>query len=189
MSHVLQARKTSSQYVAFLRGINVGGHASIKMVDLKAAFERMGFQEVRTVLASGNVIFAAITKDSKTLAKEIEAGLKKVFQKDIGVLVRRLDDLKQLRSAQPFAGIMVTPSMRLYVTFFSEPTGLRTIAITYSTPKGEFRILQATAGEVFSVVDLAKGKGTPEAMIILEKSFGTNMATRNWNTILKILNH
>ncbi|MDD8012128.1 MAG: DUF1697 domain-containing protein [Acidobacteriota bacterium] len=46
-------------YVAILRGINVGGHAVIKMPVLKAAFEKMGCEDVRTVLASGNMVFAA----------------------------------------------------------------------------------------------------------------------------------
>lgn len=44
-------------YVAFLRGINVGGHAVIRMSELQRAFEGLGFENVRTVLASGNVIF------------------------------------------------------------------------------------------------------------------------------------
>ena len=43
-------------YVAFLLGINVGGHRKIKMSDLRTLFEKMGFSNVKTVLASGNVI-------------------------------------------------------------------------------------------------------------------------------------
>lgn len=174
-------------YVAFLRGINVGGNTAIKMADLKAAFEKIGFRDVRTVLASGNVIFSTISKDPKMLAKEIETGLKKTFGKDIGVIVRSSDDLKKLQSSDPFKGIKVTPSTRLYVTFLSEKPRPRTIGIPYSTPEGEFRILQATCGEVFRVVDLLKGKGTPEAMLILEREFGSRLTTRNWNTVLKVL--
>lgn len=185
MANIKQA--SDRRYVAFLRGINVGGNTVIKMADLKATFERMGFQDVRTVLASGNVIFAAIAKDPKTLATEIETGLKKALGKDIDVVVCSSDDLKKLQSSEPFKGIEMTPSMRLYVTFLSAKIQPRTICIPYSTAEGEFRILQATAGEVFSVVDFAKGKGTLEAMLILEKEFGSKLTTRNWNTVLKIL--
>jgi uncharacterized protein (DUF1697 family) len=174
-------------YAAFLRGINVGGHAPIKMADLKVAFENMGFENVRTVLASGNVVFETVKKKPALLAKEIGAGLKKAFEKDIAVAVRGLDDLKKLQSSDPFKGITVTPSTRLYVTFLSEKTRPRTISIPYSAPEGEFRILKATAGEVISAVDLAKGKGTPEAMLVLEREFGSNLTTRNWNTVLKVL--
>ncbi len=179
--------KSDRRYVAFLRGINVGGHASIKMADLQAAFAGMGFRDVRTVLASGNVIFTSERSDQKALAREIGSGLKKLLKKDVGVVVRSQYDLEKLQSADPFKGIEVTPSIRLYVTFLSEKTQPRTIGIPYSTPEGEFRILQATCGEVFSVVDLAKGKGTTEAMAIIEKEFGANVTTRNWNTILKAL--
>ncbi len=63
--------------VAFLRGINVGGHAPIKMADFKAVFENMGFADVRTVRASGNVIFKSGRPEQKALAREIESGLKK----------------------------------------------------------------------------------------------------------------
>lgn len=165
----------------------MGGHASIKMADLKAAFERMGFREVRTVLASGNVIFKSEQSDQKALSKEIESGLMKAFNKNVAVVLRGLDDLEKLKFSEPFREIEVTPSMRLYVTFLSEKTQPRSIGIPYSTPEGELRILRATAGEVFSSVDLSKGKGTPEAMLILEREFGSKLTTRNWNTILKIL--
>ena len=83
----------------------MGGHAPIKMTDLKAAFERMGFQDVRTVLASGNVIFKAGHADKKALAAEIEARLKATLKTDIKVMVRERDGLDKLRSANPFKGI------------------------------------------------------------------------------------
>jgi uncharacterized protein (DUF1697 family) len=179
--------KNNFYFAAFLRGINVGGHAAIKMADLKAAFEKMGFAGVRTVLASGNVIFAARQADEKSLCAGIESGLKKAFNRDIRVLLRNRDDLERLRSLKPFEGIEVTPAIRLYVTFLSDGVKTPAITIPYATPKKELRILRATATEVFSVVDLGKGLGTPEAMAILEREFGSNITTRNWNTVLKTL--
>jgi uncharacterized protein (DUF1697 family) len=103
------------------------------------------------------------------------------------VILRGLADLKKLQSSEPFQGIKVTPSIRLYVTFLSEKDRPRTITIPHTTFQKEFRILHATPTEVFSVLDLSKGKGTPEAMNILEKEFGSNVTTRNWNTVLKTL--
>ncbi len=180
-------KNDSYQYVAFLRGINVGGHVLIKMIDLKKAFEKMGFENVRTLLASGNVVFESEQTDKKALTTEIESLLKKAFEKDISVILRSLDDLKKLQSSEPFKGIKVTPSIRLYVTFLSEKARLHTITIPYTTLQKEFRILHATHMEVFSVLDLSIGKGTPDAMNILEKEFGSNVTTRNWNTILKVV--
>jgi uncharacterized protein (DUF1697 family) len=175
------------RYVAFLRGINVGGHALVKMADLKKAFAEMGFANVRTLLASGNVLFDSGQADKKVIAEKIGDGLRKLLRKDVGVALRSRDDLETLRLADPFKGIEVTPDIRLYVTFRGERAGPRSISIPYATPQGELRILRATPTEVFSVLDLAKGKGTPEAMAIIEKEFGASVTTRNWNTVLKAL--
>ena len=75
------------QYLALLRGINVGGNKMIKMEDLRKAFEGSGYQHVRTLLASGNVIFEAPKTKSEILSKTIEAKLKTEFGHEIGVLL------------------------------------------------------------------------------------------------------
>ena len=173
-------------YIAFLRGINVGGHGVVKMAELRNAFEAMGFASVRTLLASGNVIFETERKDRKALTREIESRLA-AFKKDIRVVLRGLEDIRALQESDPFKGIKVTPSVRLYVTFLSEKAESPAITIPYATPQKEFRILRASRTEVFSVLDLSKGKGTPDVMNVLEKEFGSNNTTRNWNTVLKAL--
>jgi uncharacterized protein (DUF1697 family) len=181
--------KSSIHYCAFLRGINVGGHAIIKMAELQRTFERMGLENVRTLLASGNVVFETGQADEKRLTKKIETELKAAFKYDIAVMLRSLDDLKALRSAEPFRGIKVTPDIRLYVTFLPVAAKPKTITIPFATARNELRIPGVAAREVFSVVDLSKGRETTEAMNILEKEFGSNVTTRNWNTVLKILEH
>jgi uncharacterized protein (DUF1697 family) len=174
-------------YVAFLRGINVGGRALIKMADLKAAFEKMGLRNVRTVLASGNVIFESGRRDEDDLGQCIEAELKKAFHKDIRVIIRSLEALKKLRSSDPFKGIRMTPSLRLYVTFLSGSAKSPPADVSDAKLRDGFRILRTTVGEIISVIDLSKGKGTPDLMGRLEKEYGANATTRNWNTILKVL--
>ena len=77
------------RYVAFLRGINVGGHALIKMADLKKAFAEMGFANVHTLLASGNVLFETGPAERKAIAGKIGSGLKQLLKKDVGVALRR----------------------------------------------------------------------------------------------------
>src|SRR5512136_2625192 len=110
-------RKGNINYCGFLRGINVGGHALVKMAELKNAFEKMGFENVRTVLASGNVLFETGQSNKKVLVAKIERELKQAFKKDIKVMLRSLADLKRLQSASPFENIEVTPGTRLYITF------------------------------------------------------------------------
>ena len=174
-------------YTAFLRGINVGGHARMKMADLRDMFETLGFQNVRTVLASGNVVFESKENDGEVLTTKIESELKKAFKRDISVILRSKDHLKKLQANEPFKGIEMTQDIQLYVTFLPEKLRPRTITIPYTSPQEDFSILSATFTEIFSIVDLSKGRGTPVLMNFLQKEYGTELTTRSWNTIIKIL--
>ena len=175
------------EYAAFLRGINVSGKTRIKMADLKDAFESMGFKNVRTLLASGNVIFDAADENEKILTDKIESGLKKVFKRDITVILRSLDHLKKLQLMKPFEGIEVTPTIRMHVTFLSKKARKSNITVPHTSPQNEFTIINATSTEVFSMVDLSNGRGTPGLMKFLEKEYGSNLTTRSWGTVLKLL--
>lgn len=173
-------------WAAFLRGINVGGRV-VKMSDLQKALATAGLRDIKTVGASGNVLFNSSLRDPAALARQIETALHKTLGLAISVIVRSVEALRALAAAHPFKDIKVTPDTRLYVTFLSAPTKPKSgLAIPYASPKKELRILQFTSGEIFSVVDLAAGGGAIDAMALLEKEFGKNVTTRNWNTIKKL---
>ena len=174
------------KYAAFLRGINVGGHKTVKMEELKKAFAALGFEKVKTLLASGNVLFAAPSASESTLAKKIEAKLAQTFGHEIGVLIRKIEGLQRLAGANPFAEIKVTPQTRLYVTFLSEKTK-GSLKIPYESPDKNFKIIRSTASEVCSVLTLSPNSRTVDLMSVLEKEFGRKVTTRNWNTIEKVL--
>jgi uncharacterized protein (DUF1697 family) len=91
------------KYVAFLRGINVGGRI-IKMTDLKACFEAMGFQNVATVLQTGNVLFEALEPDVSVLKQHIERALGSSFDYPAKVQVYTVDDLAKVLADCPFTG-------------------------------------------------------------------------------------
>jgi uncharacterized protein (DUF1697 family) len=174
------------RYAAFLRGINVGG-VTVKMDKLKKAFEALGFANVKTLLASGNVLFTAPSSTESALAKKIEKKVATDFGREIGVLVRKIEELQRLAKADPFAGIKVTPQTRLYVTFLSEKNK-SSLKIPYETPDKNFRIIRANGREVCSSIPtLSPTSRTVDLMSILEKEFGRKITTRNWNTIEKIL--
>lgn len=174
------------KYIAFLRGINVGGHKKVKMEELKKTFEALGFENVKTLLASGNVLFAAPPESESAFAQKIEKKLEAVFGHEIGVLIRKIGALQKLAEANPFAGIEVTPQTRLYVTFLTDKSS-SSLRIPYETPDKNFRILSANESEVCSVLTLSSNSRTVDLMSILEKEFGRKITTRNWNTINKIL--
>lgn len=175
---------SKNEYVAFLRGINVGGNVLVPMERLKRTFEALRFTNVRTVLASGNVLFQAPAMPVATLGKRIEKTLEKHFGRKIGVIVRSLDRLRRLAASEPFKDVNVSPETRLYVTFL--PERQKPLRSTCTSPEG-FRILLVTPGEVFSAFTLAPGTRTVDLMQFLEKEFGHGITTRNYNTILRVL--
>jgi uncharacterized protein (DUF1697 family) len=153
---------------------------------LKKVFESLRFENVKTLLASGNVLFEAPQTSSSVLVKKIEMKLEKTFGHEIGVLVSTIKELQHLDKTNPFKEILVTPQTRLYVTFLSEKpkTGLR---FPYESSDKSFKIIQVTASKVCSVLTLSPNNKTVDLMSILEKEFGEKITTRNWNTITRIL--
>ncbi len=179
------------RYAAFLRGVNVGGHKPVKMADLRAAFEAMEFQNVKTVLASGNVVFerptgADLPDNALDLAAYVEKNLDLSFGYPIDVALRTTADLRRLVDSAPFKGVAMTPDTRLYVTFLSDPAKSRP-DFAYSAPEGDLRIVRVGPGEVCSVLTLSTARGTTELMALLEREFGGGVTTRNWNTVGKVL--
>ena len=80
-----------TRHAAFLRGVNLG-RRTVKSAELKAAFEAMGLADVKTLLASGNVLFDA--PSARGLKAKIEAGLKAAFGFEVGTVLRSLDELE-----------------------------------------------------------------------------------------------
>ena len=74
-------------YVALLRGINVGGNRKVPMADLKDCFEKLGHTEVKTYINSGNVIFTSETSDIQKLREALENEIEKTFGFFVDVLV------------------------------------------------------------------------------------------------------
>jgi uncharacterized protein (DUF1697 family) len=176
-----------TQYVAFLRGINVGGNKKIGMERLRGAFASWGFANVKTLLASGNVLFETRKTDLRALTQTIERGINRTFGLEVSVILRTLDEIRVLAEANPFRNIKVTPRTRLFVTFLAEKPKSK-LKIPYVSPDKSFKILCITDSEVCSVLALtARWGANLRQMDILEKEFGKKITTRNWNTVTKVL--
>jgi uncharacterized protein (DUF1697 family) len=90
-------------YLALLRGINVGGKNKVPMAELKACFEALGCENVRTYIASGNVLFES-TRGSAELTEEIQEALPKSFKLDselVRILVLSHDQLRKVIDQAP----------------------------------------------------------------------------------------
>jgi uncharacterized protein (DUF1697 family) len=105
------------RYIALLRAINVGGH-TVKMDRLRELFSGLGFGEVESFIASGNIIFSSDEKDSAKLESRIEAHLRQALGYEVGTFLRSAADLDGIAQRQAFAGHPLdTPEGNLNVTF------------------------------------------------------------------------
>jgi uncharacterized protein (DUF1697 family) len=105
------------RYVAFLRGMNLGGRR-IKNEELRCEFEALGFVDVACFRASGNVIFAADQADETKLTTRIEAGLGEAFGYKVPVFLRSAAELLTIAAREPFEASLVAASKgKLQVAF------------------------------------------------------------------------
>ncbi|HEX2993997.1 MAG TPA: DUF1697 domain-containing protein, partial [Anaerolineales bacterium] len=91
-----------NKYVAFLRAINVGGNAIIKMTALKRMFESAGVENAQTYIQSGNVVFECDEKDISVIEKRIEEQLEEVAGYKIHLFVRTMRELQSIVKKSPF---------------------------------------------------------------------------------------
>ena len=105
------------KYVAFLRAINVGGHAVMKMADLKRMFESFGFENVQTYMQSGNVIFESERSDAASLQKQIESHLENEAGSKVRLFVRTMREVQSIASKSPFTA---KGDETVHVTFLNQ---------------------------------------------------------------------
>jgi uncharacterized protein (DUF1697 family) len=173
------------KYIAFLRGINVGGHKLIKMEALGKIFEGFGLQNVKTVIASGNVMFEAVRKSEAVLARQIEKGLYQELGYEVDVMLRALPEIEEMIRENPFEGVKPSDDVKMYVTFLAQERAFQ-LKFPFKSPKKDFEILSKAGREVFSLsFRLADGHSGNSAGFI-EKTLKIPATTRNWNTLLRI---
>jgi uncharacterized protein (DUF1697 family) len=108
------------KYIAFLRAINVGGHI-IKMEHLRSLFESLGFENVETFIASGNVIFETAAKNRKPLEKQIEEHLHKALGYEVATFLRTDGEVREVAEYQPFPETNMAEAIAFNIGFLKEP--------------------------------------------------------------------
>ncbi|HWU16732.1 MAG TPA: DUF1697 domain-containing protein [Devosia sp.] len=168
-----------SRHVALLRGVNLGKR-QVKSAELVAAFQDMGFANVKTLLASGNVLF-----DGTPERGRIEAALKQHFGFDIGTVLRSQEEMRALVARDPFKGRVEDADTKLYVTFLAEPDA-RTLPMPCGVP-GDFEVVDITEREVCMLAFRLPNGRFGLGMDRIGKHFGAKRlwTSRNFNTVLK----
>ena len=163
-----------SIHIALLRAVNVGGTGKLPMVELRAMCEALGFRDVQTYIASGNVVFRS-AKSQQAVKQALEAALESYAGKPVGVLVRSADEMEAVLQANPFAD--AAPN-RAVAIFLDAPPPADAIA-TVKHRKDE----QLALGRREIYVHYGDGMADSRLAIPAAKS-GT---ARNINTVTKLL--
>ena len=173
-------------YVALLRGINVGGRKLIKMKELGRIFTDAGLKNVRTYIASGNVIFESGSANRAGLTRKIEKALKKTLGYEVTVVLRTLSEIESMVIRNPFKKYEASKDVMLCVVFLAnEPKIKPKLPLVSLTDKLEvFAVAEGTA----CVVSRRKKTGWfgfPNNFV--EKQLSVTGTTRQWSSVKKLL--
>lgn len=168
------------KYVAFLRAINVGGNAIIKMADLKKMFESAGLENVQTYIQSGNVIFES-EEDEDTLVKQIEHQLEHAAKYKIEVFVRTMRHVQSIAEKAPFPA---KEGEAAYVTFLNKKPAKKSqqAMLAFKSDADDFAFKGRELYSVRRDRDKSVFTGT-----LVEKTLKMPTTTRNLTTIAKIV--
>ena len=168
-------------FIALIRGINVGGHKKIKMADVKSLCEKLGLDDVRTHLQSGNVVFRTSKTDRAKLASDIE----KALGLDARVILRSAAELRKAIEANPMlADAQSKPSGFIVMFLDGKPAAnaMQSLRDAYAGPEE----MQLHGAELYIRYgdDMGRSKLTNA---LIERRLGVAGTARNWNTVTKLL--
>ena len=170
-------------YIALLRGINVGGH-TVKMERLRQLLDELGFANVRSYIASGNLFFESDETDTRGLTARIEGHLEEGLGFAAPVFLRTPDELQATLDAPPFDLSGPSPDQRFCLMFTQAPIP-GALAIHAESPNGDMEIIGVAEHEAYVVWHLQGGR--PPSSNFAERTLPAPATTRFYHTARNIL--
>jgi uncharacterized protein (DUF1697 family) len=171
-------------YIALLRGINVGGHKLIKMVELKKMFEDMGIERVQTYIQSGNVLFVS-NKKAESLSQQIEDKIAEVFDFSVTVVIRTLAQFEQIVKSCPFEADAASKVEKVYIALLAHKPKQEDVEALLAC-KSEVDDYSFIPNEVHILCRQSIRKSL-FSNNFLEKKLNVRATTRNWQTMNKLV--
>jgi uncharacterized protein (DUF1697 family) len=171
------------RYVALLRGINVGGKSLVRMADLKECVEELGYDDVSTFIASGNVLFATSERDAAELESTLEQALDRRFGLPIAVVVRSRADLRRTVEAIPSSWIG-NDRLRVNVAFLRRTLDGRRLARELQPREGVDELVATKSALIWATRRDALTRSGKQKLI--GGAAYKDMTVRNLNTTLKL---
>lgn len=171
-------------YIAWLRGINVGGNKVIKMQELKAVLGTLPFKNVRTYIQSGNVVLESEALTGDGLAEMIGGKIQEAFGFEVPVMIRSLEELEAVIAGNPFPLSEPEEFKRLYVSFLAaEPAAEALEKLSrYEDGADQVRVI---GKEMYTYYEVSVSE-SPLFKVPFDKLLGTALTARNWNTLNKV---
>ncbi len=172
----------SVRHVALLRGINVGTAKRVSMAELKKLVEKLGFEDVRTLLNSGNVVFSADRAQAKEAAQGIQAALEKRLGVSARVTVLTAKELSTIVDENPLVELADDHS-RLMVSIVARAADLAGLKrLAKQTWKPEALAIGSRAVYVWCPAGVLE---SPLCKLVA-KELGDGVTSRNWATTMKL---
>lgn len=171
-------------YIGLLRAINLGSHNKVAMSDLRAMCGRLGLEDARTLLLSGNVVFQSRLTSNDKLEQLLEAASTKHLAVTTDYFVRSAKEWQAIIAANPFpAEAKSDPGHLLMMCLRDAPSAAQVNALQ-SAIKGR-EVVRARGKQVYFVYPDGVGRSKLTIKVI-EKALATRGTARNWNTVLKL---
>lgn len=174
-----------AKFVALLRGINVGGNNKVSMAELRACFEAAGYENVRTYINSGNVLFESTETNSRTLTDHINRLLAEQIDCKPRAIVKSQYELEAIVKSAP-KGFGAQPDKYRYDVFFLMPPLTAEEAMRSVSLKEGVDQAAASGGALYFQRLIARITQSHVNKVV-GTSMYRNVTIRNWNTTTKLL--
>jgi uncharacterized protein (DUF1697 family) len=171
------------RYIAFLRAINVGGH-TVKMDRLREVFESLGFANVETFIASGNVVFETAAQDTAALEARIASALQAALGYAVATFLRNDVELARIAAYQAFPQSQLAAAQALNIAFLAAPLDAESVRKLMALQTD----IDAFATHKREIYWLCRKKQSESTFsnAILEKALGRQATLRGINTVQKL---
>ena len=170
-------------YVALLRGVNVGGNKMVAMADLRDMLTKLGFEDAKTLLQSGNAVFRGAAKAPAKLEALLEAEAKKRFGLTCDFHIRTAAELQAVIDANPLKSEAKKDPGHLLVSFYRDALDAAKVKAAQAAITGP-EIVRCDGRHLYAFYP--DGIGNSKASAVIGKTLGVHGTARNWNTVQKL---
>jgi uncharacterized protein (DUF1697 family) len=172
------------RYIAFLRAINVGGNNIVKMDSLRHLFASLGFSNVETFIASGNIVFETTSKNARALEREIEHRLRETLGYEVATFIRTDAALAAIANYKPFSQSDLAGAAALNIAFLADGLDDKSSQklMALRTDIDDFHIHER---EIYWLCRNKQSK-SKISNAVLEKALGQKSTLRGANTVKKM---